>query len=385
MSDPVHNPVESAAGHTDKNADEAALYPTPLAASLAGPSLTLGEYRGAPTVEAFSSSQEEVAAMLCAAGVYDLGWRSFLRCSGRDRERWLNGMVTNSVKTLEENAGCYAFVLNAQGRIQGDLDIYRLGKQSEVLWLQTDRAQLASLTAFVRRYIIMDQVALEPENSWTAIGLAGPHAAEILTGLGLPGRELSPTHLTETSWHGKPVVVVAAFSPGVSRYELWIESQFVLDLWKAITSGGAIPCGTAALEQLRIFEGIPAYGVDIADRDLPQETNQERALNFAKGCYLGQEIVERIRSRGNVHRTISGFLLEQSGPVAKSPIIADGKPVGELTSVAAIVLPDLGQRVVALGHLRREALDGKETLTVGGIHITPCQLPFDFICTTVQP
>ncbi len=132
-----------------------------------------------------------------------------------------------------------------------------------------------------------------------------------------------------------------------------------------------------AVERLRILEGTPAYGIDIRDRDLPQETNQLRALNFTKGCYLGQEIVERIRSRGNVRRTFSGFLLDGVQSPG-TPILADGKQVGELTSVARVNIPVSGERVVALGPIRREALESQAALTAGGASITAAALPFDF-------
>ncbi len=358
---------------------------TALASSLGSSSPPLTAYRGSQTAKVFSSTREELAALLARTGVYDLGWRSFLRCSGRDRVRWLNGMVTNSVKDLGENVGCYAFVLNAQGRIQGDLNIYHLAQEPEALWLQTDRAQIEPLQAFVRRYIIMDQVILDPLDTWTAIGIAGPGAADKIAALGLPAAELLPIHLTEATWRGNSVTVAAVYSPRVPRYEIWIESKAVLNVWMALIDAGAVPCGASAVEQLRILEGTPAYGVDIADRTLPQETNQMRALHFTKGCYLGQEIVERIRSRGNVHRTLSGFLLEGDPPTEKTSILIDGKTVGELTSVAHISIPAIGERVLALGHIKREALESKQALTAAGNEVTPCTLPFDFTSIAVQP
>lgn len=375
MSDSIEH---STHGDLASRTAAAELEPTPLTAKLLPSAPSLVEYRGARTTETFSNPEEEVSAMLGSAGVYDLGCQSFVRCTGRDRVRWLNGMVTNSVKGLEENTGCYAFVLNAQGQIQGDLNIYRLSGQPEALWLQTDRAQWDALTAFVRRYIIMDQVALEPENSWTAVGCAGPDAEKILSSLGISAGEISPVRLLETSWQGNPIVVVAAYSPGVPRYEIWIDSKAVFNLWNVLVAAGATPCGCKAVERMRIFEGIPAYGTDIGSRDLPQETNQMRALNFTKGCYLGQEIVERIRSRGNVHRTISGFVLERSGPAAGSGLIADGKSVGELTSVTSITVPGLGDQVVALGHIRREALESKQIVTAEGVAAAVHTLPLDF-------
>ena len=105
-------------------------------------------------------------------------------------------------------------------------------------------------------------------------------------------------------------------------------------------AAGAILVSTEAIEQFRILEGRPRFGTDIRDKDLPQETNQTHALHFSKGCYLGQEIVERIRSRGQVHRTFSGFRLTSLPTTFPTPLTSDGKPAGEITSAATVSLPE---------------------------------------------
>ena len=112
------------------------------------------------------------------------------------------------------------------------------------------------------------------------------------------------------------------------HYELWAPTAGISSLWKSLRTAGATPVGAATLDALRIAEGIPAYGVDMAERDLPQETSQMRALHFNKGCYLGQEIVERIRSRGNVHRHLRQFELTGPLPAAGAELTLDGKPAG---------------------------------------------------------
>ncbi len=232
--------------------------------------LTLRSYRGTKSASTFSNSDEELASLLSSAGVYDLGWRRLIRCTGEDRGRWLNGMVTNFVGNLDENAGCYAFALNAQGRIQGDLDIYR---RSDSFWLTTDADQVDALTAFLDHYIIMDDVALELQSQWTALGIAGPQAAAALADAGLPVPS-SPMHLSQATWQGHAVVVIATYSPLIPRYEIWMERESVLEMWKAMQAAGALPCGIDAIESLRILEGTPAYSIDITAKDLPQETNQ---------------------------------------------------------------------------------------------------------------
>lgn len=120
--------------------------------------------------------------------------------------------------------------------------------------------------------------------------------------------------------------------------------------------------------------GTPLYGTDIRDKELPQETAQLRALHFSKGCYLGQEIVERINSRGAVHRTFAGFLLTGDLPPAGTPLTADEKPVGEITSAARIPLPT-GDIQLALGYIRREALDRAATITYPGGTAIAVKLP----------
>jgi aminomethyltransferase len=127
----------------------------------------------------------------------------------------------------------------------------------------------------------------------------------------------------------------------------------------------------------RIAAGVPLYGVDIRERDLPQETEQERALNFNKGCYVGQEIVERIRSRGNVHRKFAGFLVEGAAnvPVGAKIVLAE-KEVGEVTSVA-VVKTGSGEHTVLLGYIRREVGTPGRQVTIGAANATVIQLPLE--------
>lgn len=372
-----HSAIDAAAA-----IPSAAAIPTPLASALTmNQPLPLTEYRGVLTVENFSQTSAELDALFHGVGVYDLGWKSLLRCSGEDRIRWLNGMVTNSIVDLKEDAGCYAFVLNAQGRIQGDVDVYR---HADSLWLSINRVQIETLRAFLDHYIIMDDVTLEPDDQRTFIGTAGPRAASTLAAIGFDTSALVPMQMTETSWQGSAIHAIADYSPLTPRYELWIERNRVLEIWGALTAAGAQPCGVSAIEQLRTLEGRLAYGIDIGSRDLPQETNQMRALHFSKGCYLGQEIVERIRSRGGVHRTFTGFELASEAP-EKSPLLADGQPAGELTSVTRVTVPGLGERVIALARVRLEPLERKASFTVREVSATPCPLPFDFARRAVQP
>jgi folate-binding protein YgfZ len=160
------------------------------------------------------------------------------------------------------------------------------------------------------------------------------------------------------------VTLVRAWSPVVTKVEIRSGREQVLELWKALADAGAVPCGAAALEDMRILEGRPQFDVDFSDKHLPQETNLQRALNFTKGCYIGQEIVERIRSQATVRRSLRQFELQgdapSPGPEGKIELLAGDKAAGELTSIARIELPGL-EKTLALGVARVEALEKSET------------------------
>jgi len=342
------------------------LLETPLAQQRPG-SGTFISYQGALAAGVYSTLDAELAALTGEAGVFDLGYRSALRITGADRVRWLNGMVTNTIKALPEWRGNYSFVLNAQGRIQGDCNVYCA---PDTLFFETSLAQMPRLTTHLRRYIIMDKVELAPVVGRTTIGIAGPKAAELLDALGAEVPEENA--FTPTSVNGTDVILVHAHSPLVPRFELVANSELVGRLWDALATAGAAPCGVSAMESLRVLEGTPLYGVDIQEKHLTQETGQSRALNFTKGCYQGQEIVERVRSRGNVHRALRQFAVENA-PASLEPgqtieLIAEGaerNPVGVLTSLAHFSLPAF-TGALALGTIRSEAIEQRLPLRHSG-------------------
>ncbi len=339
--------------------------------------------QSAISASAMGKSALKLGALLQGAGVSplrDMGW---IRVTGEDRVRWLNGMVTNAVQSLKPGEGAYNFLLNVQGRIQGDGVIFA---EEDALWIETDAAQVAGLMTMLDRFIIMDDVELA-DGSRERAGLlvAGPQAASLLEKIGFATGAPEPPSMRTVGWNGVDVSVMRAYGPLVARFELWMSAEggAAAKVSEALLSAGAVACEAESLEWLRMLEGTPRYGADIRDRELPQETGQTRALHFAKGCYLGQEIVERIRSRGNVHRTFGGFRLEGEMPAAGAVLEAEGKVVGELTSVAAVPLLEeslsgSGGAMVtlALGYVRREALErGLRLVYAGGVAV-PVSLPF---------
>ena len=354
---------------------DAAVSETPLAARISAqnPALEMKMHRGAQTPLRYAGKSTELQSLLHGAGIFDLGYRTIFRATGKDRVRWLNGMITQTVKGMNPGETGYTLVLNPQGRIQGDAD---LSVREDFLQLETDRSQSERLLTHLRRYIIMDDVKLEElDASTTALGIAGPRAAEILQSLGAPAPE--PARFQSGELAGTAVTVFGGFSPVVPVFEIHLPADAVLAVWNALSAAGASPCGLECMEHFRVFQGIPAFGVDFSDKHLPQETNLTRALNFTKGCYIGQEIVERIRARATVHRSLRQFELEGDQPATSLVELRAGETaVGELTSVAPFDLPEFN-RTLALGIVRAEALEKAESepLRYDGGRAIPLERP----------
>jgi folate-binding protein YgfZ len=344
----------------------------------------ISEYRGATTAAAFSDPTTELAALRAGCGVYDLGFRAKIALAGKDRVRWLNGMVSNNIRDLPAGHGVYAFILNPQGHILGDLNAYNRG---ESLLVNTDRGQAEKILTIFRKYIIMDKVEVSDlGEQLTALGVRGPKAREVLVACGFELPEMVALqsgdvqlqlHQHGVNWRGVDCTLVR----NENSYEIWLAPSEVRNLWDTLLAAGATAVGAEALETYRILSGVPLYGVDIRERELPQETEQARALSFTKGCYIGQEIVERIRARGNVHRMFTGFVIENGAPVAAGAKIvarddaAAEKEVGEVTSVASH--PGESGRSVALGYIRREAGAPGREVTIGAAAAKVVKLPFE--------
>jgi len=337
----------------------------------------VADYRGAASAARFSDRDTEFARLREHCGVYDLGYRAKISLTGSDRVRWLNGMVTNNVRDLVVGQGVYAFLLNPQGHILGDLYAYNRG---ESIVVDTDRSQVEKMLATFDHYIIMDDVEVKDlSDSITTLGIGGPKSREILSAAGIAIPGTNPLEIFEAKCtcdcECTQCTAVRGEDAAFETYELWLTPGDVRKTWDALVAHGATPVGSEALEIHRIVSGIPMYGVDIRERDLPQETEQARALNFNKGCYVGQEIVERIRSRGAVHRKFTGFLADADEPIAAgTKVVAGEKEVGEVTSVALVPVPS-GKKTIALGYVRRElGAPGREVM-ISGVNASIVPLP----------
>jgi folate-binding protein YgfZ len=336
--------------HTDL---AAAKQLTPLAAQIlhARKQLETVAYRGTLSPRELDASETEIVALATGAAIHDLGWMRRVAVRGEDRFRWLSGMVTNTVNDLAPATGAWNLVLNAQGRIQGDLTVWR---DEDELELAIAADQYDRLLAHFEHFIIMDDVELVPLLDQTAVGLTGPQADQMLHRLGLPTLGEPMTNV-RVEWNGLDLRLMRGYGVLGLHYEFWVPLAGLAKLWKFLCTAGAVPVGIASLNAFRIAEGIPEYGIDMVERDLPQETSQMRALSFNKGCYLGQEIVERIRSRGSVHRHLRSLSID--GPLPRSGTeltSAGGAAAGHITSAVELRLP-AGKRICALGVIRGEA------------------------------
>ncbi len=346
----------------------------------------LGLYGGAETIASFGDTIREFTALRTGAGIFDLGWHGTMVLTGSDRQRWLNGMVTNNTRDLPLNRGNYSLVLNAQGRIQGDLTAYNRG---EYYLITTDVEQMEKLKAIFDKYIIMDDVEVaDVSEKLTGIGIAGPKSRDVLTNAGLSFADIAPGEVVDLDWHNIGISVARELGDRGESYEIWFAPDHATAIWDALLAGGATPVGYETLEWLRILRGIPRYGIDMTERYLPQETGQDRALHFAKGCYLGQEIVERIRSRALLHRGFAGFIVDGPPPEPETPVMAGDKKVGEVTSSAVIPIGNLSnigttqdgnnKTTVALGYIRTESSVPGTEVRINGARATVSALPFTF-------
>jgi len=220
---------------------------SPAATVLAGflastdPQLPCAVYHGALSPVELDARPGEIEALISGAAVHDLGWVRRVAVRGKDRFRWLSGMVTNMVKDLPPDGGAWNLVLNAQGRIQGDLTVWREPPQrsiagdpgeSDDLELEVTVDQVEKLLAHLDRFIIMDDVELLRLEEETAIGLTGPKAGDVLTRLGLPVLT-EPLTQAWAEWNG-PVRLVRGYGVLADHYAIWLPAGHVGDLWQAL-------------------------------------------------------------------------------------------------------------------------------------------------------
>jgi tRNA-modifying protein YgfZ len=285
-----------------------------------------------------------------SAAWLDLSARGKIRVTGEDRARLLHAMTTQDVQSLAPGQGCYAFFLNAQGRILGDVNIFC---REDSFLLDTEPETRQKLYDHIDRYIIADDVTLEDvTGDMSTVAIEGPQSAAVLERLGAP---LPEADYETRSWSGS--LVARVNSTGAGGYFIFMLPTKKVDLIAALNIPEATPEQARAV---RLEQGKPRYGEEITERYLVQETAQLNAVSFVKGCYLGQEIVERVRSRAQIHRVLRRLSIDGTEPPPAGTKLKSGDAdFAEIAS--AVYSPALG-KVAALAYVRTQfAEPGTET------------------------
>ena len=296
-------------------------------------------------------------ALRSGAAWLDLSARGKIVVTGEDRARLLHAMTTNQVQQLQPGEGCYAFFLNPQGRILSDVDLYC---RADDFLLDVEPETRESLHQHIDKYIIADDVALaDATDRISTVALEGPQALDLAARIGAPVPEKPWVH---ADWNG--VMVARASSTGAPGLRFFVPVEQKFEMVETLERAGAVQADHDAARVVRLEHFQPRYGEDILHTTLSQETQQLHALNFNKGCYIGQEIVERVRSRGLVHRLLAGVEIDSNvAPAVDTRLFHDEADIGKMTSAA--FSPALG-KVVGMAYVRRELAEPGTVLTVDG-------------------
>ena len=298
------------------------------------------------------------AALRENAAWLDLSGRGKIRATGEDRARLLHAMTTNQVETLQPGEGCYAFFLNAQGRILADVNLLCF---EDHFLLDTEPETRTKVYEHLDRYIIADDVTLEDETGRIAtIAIEGPNAVAALVALGAPAPTAPYSFAT---WaHG---TVARLDTTGKGGFFLFIPAEERQGITSQLTKAGFPQAKAEDARIVRIESGRPRYGEEITERYLVQETAQLQAVHFGKGCYLGQEIVERVRSRAQIHRVLRRLEIDTHDPPAAGTKLKSGD--GDAAEIASAVFsPALG-KTVALAYVRTQFAEPGTEITLDGV------------------
>ena len=316
----------------------------------------IGEYFGTRLPARFGDFTAEYSGLREAVGLLDTNFRAFFSFTGPDRLRYVNAILTSNVRDLTPGRGTVGLLLNAQGHILAEVETFA---RDESLLASTHAMIRERTFATLEKFIIMDDVTLEDLTPSTGtLGLAGPRASALLADLGVK-------NFAEMPLLSHQRLTLGQIRCGVVRRELAGDPaativagrEHLQALWRELAErvrlhGGA-PGGMEALNSIRLECGTPWFGSDYDDRQIPHEAGLEHShISYEKGCYTGQEIVERVRSRGHVNRRLTELrFFADVAPASGTKLTLDGNETGIVTSTA--FSPRIGQPI-GLGYLRRE-------------------------------
>jgi folate-binding protein YgfZ len=311
--------------------------------------------------EAPGTTAHQYDAVCKGAGVVDRADRGLIGITGRDRQAWLHNLVTNNIKALAESEGCYAFAADVRGRVQFDMNVLSL---RDSLWVDVDVTAILRALDHLKRYKIAEDVSLADETpDYGRIGVCGAASAAIATALAVAefGRMRALSSITI----GDGTVRLFRHDfVGLAGFELVLPRSAV-DEWseRLVRDFGARRIGLQTVDVLRVEAGIPWWGRDIDEKTLPPETGQiERGISYHKGCYLGQEVIERMRSHNVLARRLVKLrMLDGSGITLPAALRNGDVEAGRVTS---LVRHPRDEDWIGLGYLRTAVKDAGG-LTVG--------------------
>jgi folate-binding protein YgfZ len=329
----------------------------------------LADYFGCLLPEVFSTAEQEYRTARETVALLDTNFRAMIFMTGPDRVRFLNAIATNDIQTLAEGHGSIGLLLNPQGHILAEIESYALADRF-LLFTHANSRQRA--VEWLDKYIIMDDVTLEDARERLgSLSLEGPRAAALLKDVcGLELEAMQEMAHCEVPVGGRNLRAIRRSHFGGVGAELIADREVLPSLWQflldAVKCSGGAPVGYAAFNALRLEAGLPWFGYDFDEKHIPHEAALENThVSFTKGCYTGQEIVERVRSRGHVNRRRVN--LEFSGaavPPGGTKLVTGEKDAGHVTS--AVFSPG-HQRAIGMGYVRREyASPGSEVQYEGG-------------------
>lgn len=333
---------------------------TPLADLHTSAGAKLAPYFGVELPDAFADFDAEYRQAREHAALLDTNFRAVFSLTGPDRARYLNAVLTSNVRDLAAGQGTIGLLLNAQGHIQAELETVAL----EDRLLIFAHAFLREKTfATLDKFIIMDDATLIDETAQSGTlaieGPAAPAIVQVLAGIDL--RSLAPhAHAPasiQTAAGVIPCRIIRHSLFGFPGAEFLVARDALEPLWNAagtaVRAHGGGPIGYRALNSLRLEAGVPWFGADFDEHQIPHEAALEDThISYTKGCYTGQEIVERVRSRGHVNRRRAGLLFSGAEPPAPGAVLTAGDAeAGHVTSAA---LSPLAGKPIGMGYVRRE-------------------------------
>ncbi|HEX8476240.1 MAG TPA: aminomethyltransferase family protein [Pyrinomonadaceae bacterium] len=297
------------------------------------------------------------------AGLIDLSSRGLVEVSGAEAVQFLNGLITNDVKTLNEGAWMPAAFPNVQGRLVAAARVIRHGG---AFLFDTEAATSERVFKTLERFTLAGDFRVADRRDGRALlSLQGAGARDVVGAvLGAEASELERGRVQASRAGDVEVMSIRATHTAEDGFDLFVDAARASELWAALTAAGAQPVGFDALEVLRVEAGLPRYGVDMSDANVVLETGMDDAVSYTKGCYVGQEIIARIHWRGHVAKRLAGLSFDEGVealPPESKILDADGREIGRITS--SVYSPHL-TRAVALGYVKYAYLAEGTTLRV---------------------